>query len=69
MGLYRQCPPRRVKDTHLKELEKCECVSSVMTIATVLITEIDKMGTIGILLKIDDGVYVCICTVYTEILK
>ena len=24
--LYRQRPPRRVKDTHIKELEKCECV-------------------------------------------
>ena len=23
----------------------------------------------GILLKTDDGVYVCICTIYTEILK
>ena len=50
-------------------VEKCEGVSSVMTIATVLNTEIDKMGTMGILLKIDDCVYVCICTIYTKILK
>ena len=40
-----------------------------MTIAPVLNTERDKMGTMGILLKIDDGVYVCICTVYTSILE
>ena len=69
MEFYRQCPLRRVKDTHLKELEKCECLSSVITIAPVLNTEGEKMGTMGILLKIDDGVYVCICTVYTSILK
>ena len=27
------------------------------------------MGTLVILLKIDDGVYVCICNIYTAILK
>ena len=27
------------------------------------------MGTLGILLKIDDGVYVCNCTVYSYVLK
>ena len=34
--LYRQCSPRKVKDKEIEELEKCECVSSVMTIAPVL---------------------------------
>ena len=58
-----------MKDIEIKELEKCECVSSVMTIAPVLNIEREKMGNLGILLKIDDGVYVCICTVYTAILK
>ena len=33
--LYRQCSPRMVKETKIKELEKCECVSSVMNIAPV----------------------------------
>ena len=47
-------------------MEKCECLSSVMTIAPVLKIEREKMSTLGILLKMDDGVYVCICTVYTE---
>ena len=27
------------------------------------------MGPLGILLIIDDGVYVCICTVYSNVLK
>ena len=33
LELYRQCPPKRLKDTQMAELEKCECVSFVMTIA------------------------------------
>ena len=67
--LYIQCPYRRVKDTHIKQLEKCECVSSVMTIAPILNIDREKMGAMGILLIIDDGVYVCICTVYSSVLK
>ena len=39
-------------------LEKCECVSSVMTIAPELNIDREKMGAMGILLVIDDGVYV-----------
>ena len=66
--LYRQCSPRRVMDTEIEELEKCECVSSVMTIASVLHIEREPMGTLGILMIIDDGVYVCICTVYSKVL-
>ena len=31
--------------------------------------ERDKMGPLGILLRINDGVYVCICSVYSKILK
>ena len=51
------------------ELEKCECVSSIMTIAPVLKIDIEKMGAMGILLIIYDGVYVCICNVYSSVLK
>ena len=29
----------------------------------------DKMGTLGILMRINYGVYVCICSVYSNILK
>ena len=67
--LYIQCSPIRVKDTEIGELEKCECVSSVMTIACVLHTEREQMGPLLILLRIDYGVYVCICTVYFNVLK
>ena len=40
-----------------------------MTIAPVLNIEIEQMGPLGILVRIDDGVYVCICTVYFNVLK
>ena len=40
-----------------------------MTIAYVLHIEREPMGPLGILLRIHDGVYVCICTVYSKNLK
>ena len=69
LKFYVQYTPRRVKETKIKELEKWECVSSVMNIAPVLTIEREKNGTMGIVPKIDDGVYVWICTIYTENLK
>ena len=57
--LYRQCLPRRVMDTTIEDLEKCECVSSVMSIALVFNIEREKTGCLKILLRINDGVYVC----------
>ena len=56
-------------DTTTEELGKCEYVSSVMTIVPVLNTEREQMGPLLILLRIDYGVYVCICTVYYKVLK
>ena len=53
----------------MTELEKCECVSSVMAIAPVLNIDVEKMGEMGILLVIYDGVYVFICNVYSFVLK
>ena len=47
-----------MKDKKIEELEKCECVSSVMTIAPVLNIEREKIGPLVILMRIDDGVYV-----------
>ena len=56
-------------DTTIEELDKCECVSSVIKIAPVLGIEREKMGPLEILLRINVGVYVCICSVYSNILK
>ena len=58
-----------MKDTHITELEKFECVSSVMTIAPIINVEREKMGAMGILLVIGDGVYVFVCTVYSSVFK
>ena len=63
--LYRQYSPKRFMDTTIEDLEKCECVN----IAPVLNIEIEKIGPLKILLRINDGVYVCICFVYSNILK
>ena len=56
-------------DTTIEELKKCECVSSVMNIVPVLNIEREQMGTLKILLRINDGVYVCICSIYSKVLK
>ena len=56
-------------DTAIDELDKCECVSSVRKVAPVFGIDNDKMGVLGILTRINDGVYVCICSVYSKILK
>ena len=53
----------------MTELGKCECVSSVMTISYILNIDREKMGAMGILLLIDDGVYVWIFIVYSSVFK
>ena len=58
LELCRKCPPRRVKDKHITELKSFECVSSVITITTIMKTERDKMGAMRILLVIDDDICV-----------
>ena len=40
-----------------------------MNIAPVLNIEREQMGTLEILLRINDGVYVCIYSIYSEVLK
>ena len=56
-------------DTTIDELDKFEGVSSVIKIEPVLYIDRDKMGNLGILIRINDGVYVCICSVYSNIQK
>ena len=50
-------------------MDKCECGLSVIKFSPVLGIEREKMGPLGILLRINDGVYVFICSVYSNILK
>ena len=48
LEFYRQCHPRIIKDTNMTALEKCDCVSSIMTIAPIL-KLMNKMGAMRIL--------------------
>ena len=66
---YIQYPPRRAKDTKTKDLEKCDCLSSVMTIEPLLNIDREKMGAMRIIQVINDGVYVCIYRVYLDVFK
>ena len=58
-----------MKDTNIRELEKCECVSSVMNITHILNKETQRMGVSGISQVVDDGVFVCTCRLYSDIFK
>ena len=42
LKFYRHCPPIRVNVINMTELEKCDCVSSVMTIAPLLNIDREK---------------------------
>ena len=55
--------------TTIEELDTCEFVSSVIKNLPMLGIERDKMGPLGNLIRINDDVYVCICSVYSKILK
>ena len=48
---------------------RCEFIYSVIAIAPVLNIEGEQMGPLGILMRIDDGFYVYICSVYSKVLK
>ena len=62
--LYRQFPPRRVKDSHISEIEDSECVRNVMNITPVSGIEEVKWGAASILKTVNDGVYICVCNVH-----
>ena len=62
--LYRQCPPRRVKNSHISEIEDYACVGNVMNITPVLGIEEVKWGAASILKTVIDGVYICVCNVH-----
>ena len=62
--LCRQCPPRRVKNSHISEIEKCACVTNVMNITPMSGIEEVKWVAVSILKTVNDGVYICTCNVH-----
>ena len=49
LELYRQCPPRRAKNSHISEIEDSACVRNVMNITPVLGIEELPWGAASIL--------------------
>ena len=66
LELYRQCPPRRVKDTKIFEIENTSCVRNIMRVTPVFGIERENWGASCILRKVNDGVYICICNVKSD---
>ena len=57
--LYRQCPPRRVKDSNISERENTSCVRNFMEVTTVSGIERVTWGADSILRIVNDGVFIC----------
>ena len=57
--LYRQCPPRRVKDSNISEIENTSCVRNVMKVTPVSGIERVAWGAASIMRTVNDGVYIC----------
>ena len=57
--LYRQCPPRKVKDTNISEIENTSCVRNVMKVNPVFGIEIEPWGAACIMIIVYDGVFIC----------
>ena len=63
LELYKQFRPRRVKNSHISEIEDSACVRNVMNITPVSGIEEVAWGAASILKTVNDGVYICACNV------
>ena len=66
LGLYRQCPPRIVKDKKMSEIQNTSCVRNVMRVTTVSGIEIEPWEVASILRRVNDGVYICTSSVRSD---
>ena len=53
-GLFRQCPPKIMKDKNINEIENYLCVRNVMIVTPVLNIERETWGACVILRKVND---------------
>ena len=61
--LYKQCPPRKLKDTNISEIENTSCVRNFMKVTKVSRIEKEPWGA-ACILRIDNyGVLICTCNV------
>ena len=56
LEFYRQCPPRKLKDKKMSDIENTSCVKNVMTVTLVSGIEIEPLGTASILRRVNHGV-------------
>ena len=59
--IYRQCPPRRLKDSHISEIENTSCVRNVMDVTVVSGIERVPWGPASILRRVNGGVFIFTC--------
>ena len=64
--LYNQCPPRRVKDTNMSEIENNWCVRSVTNVTPVFQIEIELWGADIITRTGNDVIFICARSVRSE---
>ena len=61
--LYRQCPPRRVKDSNISEIKNTSCMINIMRVNPVYEIEQVAWGAASITRRVNDGVFICTCNV------
>ena len=66
LEFYRQCPTRGVKDRKITEIENTSCVRSVMKVNPVIRIERDSWVASSIRRRVNDGVYICTCSVRSD---
>ena len=69
LELYRKCPPRRVKDKKMSEIENISCVRIIMKVTPVSGIERETWGAASILRIVNYGVYICTCSVRYDYYK
>ena len=64
--MYRQCQPRRVKDTNISEIENTLCLRSFVNGTEILKIEREHWGASCILRTVNAGVYISSCSVRSQ---
>ena len=63
---YRQCPPRKVKDTNISEVENTSCVRNFMKVTPVSGKKIEPWGAACILRRVNYGVLIFTCNFQSD---
>ena len=63
LELCKHFPPRRVKDTNMSDIENTSCVRNIMRVTPVTGIKIEPWGASIIIIRVNDGVYICTRTV------